>query len=622
MVPCTSVIFRFDGVTTSGQVVYLIGDGILGNWRPQDSIKMTKKISKQNPKHSYWEATIKLERGYPVNYKYLIKGKDRMIKWETRKEEHRSIIPEGDEMVINDTYLTNDENEVWLTEGWLTSEIQIRIELGYNDPLTGAYYEPVVWENPSDQPRTVWLHFYYNDQVISHDIVKIPITKWTEVVFHTDDIENFKIIVEFYQDDNDSLMLLGKSVIRGKNLMNMRGLTSAQIFSTELESIGELNFKYLVIKPFQHKLNNLSAMMNSLATKPTGKKVGHRGCGSSKTTHISENTLLSFLTAAQYGADFIEFDIQMTKDKVPVIHHDFSVCMINEDKYTINTPISSLTKSQFKLLHPMIGFNFKEMEYLKKRPLKKSRSFTDLQAFKSKWRIDHSETIDQNVKDFHMPMDVIPKGIVNIRDTHATLAETLRTIPVEVGFVVEIKYPSERYMVRENIRYHERNVYVDTVLKTIFNALENPLVSKRKIMLISFDPDICILLAQKQPRYPVFLLLSLGKGMPITSDDDEVEGYDQRCNSFETAIYFAKKIRLAGVILDALYIINNPEKVQEAHNLGLTVMTYGVQNMKESDRDLQKQAGVDSFIMDNFVHIGNGLRKKNRIPEYIIAQGM
>lgn len=310
----------------------------------------------------------------------------------------------------------------------------------------------------------------------------------------------------------------------------------------------------------------------------------------------------------------------MTKDKVPVIHHDFSVCMINEDKYTFNTPISSLSKNQFKLVHPMVGFNFKEREYLKKRPLKKSRSYTDLQAFQSKWRIDHIETIEPDIKEFHAPtMDVIPKGVVNIRDTHATLSEALKKIPVEVGFVVEIKYPSERYQVRENIRYHERNVYVDTVLKTIFNSLENPLVSKRKIMLISFDPDICILLAQKQPRYPVFLLLSLGKGIPITPDDDEVEGYDQRCNSFETAINFAKKIRLAGVILDALYIINNPEKVQEAHKLELTVMTYGVQNMKESDRIIQKEAGVDSFIMDNFVHIGNGLKKKNGMPDFVVA---
>lgn len=262
----------------------MIGDGVLGNWKPQDSIKMTKKISKQNPKHSYWETTVKLEQGYPINYKYLIKGKDRMIKWETRKEEHRSIIPEGNEMIINDSSIT-DPDGVWLTEGWLTSEIQIRLELGFNNPLDGTYYEPVVWENPINQPQTVWLHFYYNDQVISQDIVKVPITKWTEVVFHTEDIKTFKIIVEFYQDDNDSLVLIGKSVIRGKN-MDMRGFCTAQIFSPELESIGELNYKYLVITPFQHKLNNLSAMMNSLSTKPTGKNVGHRGCGSSKTTHI------------------------------------------------------------------------------------------------------------------------------------------------------------------------------------------------------------------------------------------------------------------------------------------------------------------------------------------------
>lgn len=67
---------------------------------------------------------------------------------------------------------------------------------------------------------------------------------------------------------------------------------------------------------------------------------------------LAENTLLSFLTAAQFGVEYVEFDVQMTKDKVPVIHHDFMVCAVDEGNGEIRTPISCLTKKEFKLLHP------------------------------------------------------------------------------------------------------------------------------------------------------------------------------------------------------------------------------------------------------------------------------
>ncbi|KAK5986937.1 hypothetical protein GCK32_019566, partial [Trichostrongylus colubriformis] len=38
-----------------------------------------------------------------------------------------------------------------------------------------------------------------------------------------------------------------------------------------------------------------------------------------------ENTIYSLNTAAKNGADYVEFDVQLTKDKVAVIYHDFHV---------------------------------------------------------------------------------------------------------------------------------------------------------------------------------------------------------------------------------------------------------------------------------------------------------
>lgn len=51
------------------------------------------------------------------------------------------------------------------------------------------------------------------------------------------------------------------------------------------------------------------------------KIIAHRGYSSK----YPENTILAFEQAAKAGADGIEFDIQMTKDGVPVIIHDHTI---------------------------------------------------------------------------------------------------------------------------------------------------------------------------------------------------------------------------------------------------------------------------------------------------------
>merc|ERR1719242_2984683 len=97
--------------------------------------------------------------------------------------------------------------------------------------------------------------------------------------------------------------------------------------------IGEFNFEYRIIKPFKHKscgsvlfktFKNQERYTNSIL-------IGHRGTGShgsadlpgTRRTHIKENTILAFNAAKSFGADFVEFDVQLTKDKVPIIYHDF-----------------------------------------------------------------------------------------------------------------------------------------------------------------------------------------------------------------------------------------------------------------------------------------------------------
>lgn len=61
--------------------------------------------------------------------------------------------------------------------------------------------------------------------------------------------------------------------------------------------------------------------MNILLEAGARPVVGHRG----NRAHAPENTIESFAQAVSLGADAIEFDVRVTADGIPVVHHDPTV---------------------------------------------------------------------------------------------------------------------------------------------------------------------------------------------------------------------------------------------------------------------------------------------------------
>ena len=51
------------------------------------------------------------------------------------------------------------------------------------------------------------------------------------------------------------------------------------------------------------------------------KIIGHRGAAA----HAPENTLASLRKAAALGVSWVEFDVMLTQDRVPVMHHDYDL---------------------------------------------------------------------------------------------------------------------------------------------------------------------------------------------------------------------------------------------------------------------------------------------------------
>lgn len=77
----------------------------------------------------------------------------------------------------------------------------------------------------------------------------------------------------------------------------------------DLECVGTLGMEYFVVTPFQHenmKIGDRYTYYKSLSTQV----IGHRGSGMNKKgskLQVGENTVLSFVTAASLGAEYVEF---------------------------------------------------------------------------------------------------------------------------------------------------------------------------------------------------------------------------------------------------------------------------------------------------------------------------
>ncbi|TYI75353.1 hypothetical protein E1A91_D07G269500v1 [Gossypium mustelinum] len=86
--------------------------------------------------------------------------------------------------------------------------------------------------------------------------------------------------------------------------------------------------------------------------------IGHRGHGmnilqssDSRMKAIKENSILSFNSAAKFPLDFIEFDVQVTKDDCPVIFHDDFI--LTEENGTIfEKKVTELCLAEFLCYGP------------------------------------------------------------------------------------------------------------------------------------------------------------------------------------------------------------------------------------------------------------------------------
>ncbi|KHG02278.1 Glycerophosphodiester phosphodiesterase GDE1 [Gossypium arboreum] len=192
--------------------------------------------------------------------------------------------------------------------------------------------------------------------------------------------------------------------------------------------------------------------LNSEATFKVPKflVIGHRGHGmnilqstDSRMKAIKENTILSFNSAAKFPIDFIEFDVQVTKDDCPVIFHDDFI--FSEENGTVfEKRVTELSLEEFLCFGPQREAGKQGKSLLRK-------------------------TKDGKILNWNVETD----------DSFCTLAETFQKVDPSLGFNIELKFD-------DHIVYQQDHLI--HVLQVILQVVSE-YAKDRPIIFSSFHPD-------------------------------------------------------------------------------------------------------------------------------------
>jgi glycerophosphodiester phosphodiesterase len=402
------------------------------------------------------------------------------------------------------------------------------------------------------------------------------------IVFTTTDVGKVKLLFDIVPTYSGNIKdKIGRGVAllssvrpsMGAKRMNLQGDVCIPIMGSNLEVMGTVNFNFLVITPFSHPNMEVTSRQTYWRKLETGPMViGHRGLGknmaSNRSLQLGENTVPSFIAAANLGAQYVEFDVQLTKDHVPVIYHDFLV-----SETGIDAPVHTLTLEQFLHINPdssRSGSGSGTPQAIN-RQVAKTRSNSPGPRVRS-LSMGYHELERSNLEErMKHTRDFKAKGFKAnsrgnfIQAPFATLEDLFRQLPQGIGFNIEMKYP----MLHESEEHEmdtyavELNSFCDTVLNKVYD-----MAGDRHVIFSSFNPDICLCLSFKQPSIPILFLTDAGS----------CEVGDIRAFSLQEAIRFASRWNLLGIVGFAEPFVIAPRLVRVVKQHGLVCVSYGSQN--------------------------------------------
>uniref|UniRef100_A0A8C1TZM7 Glycerophosphocholine phosphodiesterase GPCPD1-like n=1 Tax=Cyprinus carpio TaxID=7962 RepID=A0A8C1TZM7_CYPCA len=486
----TKVTLTVRGTTELGEVIAVVGScETLGCWCHQKAV--TLQPAEEDGYITLWRTTVEVPRGGETKYRYfkgfILESKNAggpcqviVSRWETHQLP-RSLSPSEPELMIDDGHFGVHDGIECVDSGWLTCQTEIRLRLHYSvkPPVsitkkkfkTSRFrlklmlegIEEEEEESPSSWPEmTTTLEI----SLISDSGYKsrhsqpecgyaLEPSRWTEYSIHTMDPDNLELTFEFYEEELSETVVqgdvhpghMGTAILLSSTFVESgkdQGVVTLPIMSRNArQTIGKVRVDYLVTRPIQHFQCDMSQSFAKYWKKRSALDVGHRGAGM---WIYLENTIASFLSAANHGAAYVEFDVHLSKDLVPIVYHDLTCCISTKKKFDKN--------SMLLVEVPVKDLTFDQLQLLKVRLISDSFIF--------------------------------------------------QAVPDHVGFNIELKWICQFKDGSWDAKlstYFNMNQFLDIILTCVLQNAGN-----RRIVFSCFDPDICTMVRQKQNKYPILFL--------------------------------------------------------------------------------------------------------------------
>jgi glycerophosphodiester phosphodiesterase len=369
---------------------------------------------------------------------------------------------------------------------------------------------------------------------------------------------------------------------------------------------GHFKATYLVVTALNHPENTLCSIQRQnwrAGLEQVTLDIGHRGSGASKATghSVRENTLLSFQKAALNHSDFIEFDVHLTSDNEVVVHHDFEVKIaLGSTEIKMALPLirsdqarsKDFAESMITVNEHQKGGRIKQERMKREATLKRTMTSGEDMYHDIFYKPTHSMS-PASPNDFAQELNQMRVFLSD--KTFTSLRQAFRMTPSWLGFNIELKYPTDEEKIAMGTNFYSRNFFVDAVLSTVLEEF-----GQRNVIFSTFDPACAELLRLKQCKFSVFFLTCGGTKI----------FKDPRMNSVEAALQFARATRLNGVVAEVSSIVENLDAIVENfHESGLYLFTYGDMNNDIDIYSKQKLAGIDAIIMDDIARVSKAMNK-------------
>ncbi|XP_068147178.1 glycerophosphocholine phosphodiesterase GPCPD1 [Drosophila tropicalis] len=535
---------------------------ILGEWQSSKALLLNSTAM-----HNVWTGSVLIPQNSSVEYRYFAAavkspGNVQIRRWESGVEARS----------FNTTKLPGNRTDILLDlkRGWLqksgqivqfkifglealmleeeapeTAAGQLRLRLQAVDPAT---LQPIL---TSARAKVEYVKMSYgNSKLRRQKEYGVPYTRQDILMFHITlaEAEQVAYLVEVYAEDtsNNVIRLLGYAHLQPHTLKKSEGKVNLQLISPVWQRvIGSLHLEYLLVKPMTNgSFDFRTSFVNYWRSNWTSLEIGHRGLGKSLTmasnaAPLIENTLGSMLASAALGADLVEFDVQLTSDLVPIIHHDYAIRVCIDSK----TPTSRADLTEVLL---------KDITY---EQLKELKTY---------------QIINNKIIEYPAHNNVANEE----QRLFPTLQQFFQQVNLSVGFDIEIKWPQLKANgLYESEQTIDKNLFVDRILEVV-----QKYGCGRLNILKSFDADLCTLLRFKQNMYPVLFL----------SASTENAFADPRAANVEQSINFAQAFDLAGIVPNAVFIKADPSLVQRAKAQVPLILLWG--------SDIKDRESIDWFI--------------------------